>query len=94
MDNKLVLDLIDHLKSKIKLGVIVIVLENEGRFNITIALTKDLIGRLSANELIKNIASIINAKGGGRVDLASAGGADLSKLDQGLSALDKLIDNA
>jgi alanyl-tRNA synthetase len=94
VDNKLVLDLIDQLKSKIKSGIIIVVVKHQDRINITISVTKDLIIKLSANELIKNIAPIINGKGGGRDDLASAGGNNFSGLSKALSVLNNLIDNA
>ena len=49
------------------------------------AVTKDLAGKLHAGKLIQELASVVGGSGGGRPDLAQAGGKDPAKLDQALA---------
>ncbi|HEX7190461.1 MAG TPA: DHHA1 domain-containing protein, partial [Thermoanaerobaculia bacterium] len=50
------------------------------------AVTKDLVTRVPANSLIAKLAPIVGGKGGGKPDLAQAGGKDADKLDQALGS--------
>jgi alanyl-tRNA synthetase len=90
-DNKTILNLIDSLKSKVTTTVIMISNVKEDKFNIVIAVTKDLLEHLSANELIKTIHSIGNGKGGGRPELANFAGVGISELDKALELLETVI---
>ena len=53
---------------------------NEGKVTLLTAVTKDLVDRVPANVLIGRLAPIIGGKGGGKADLAQAGGKDADKL--------------
>jgi alanyl-tRNA synthetase len=53
--------------------------------------TPDLTSRLQAGKLVKEVAAITGGSGGGRADLAEAGGKDPEKLDQALSLVPELV---
>jgi alanyl-tRNA synthetase len=88
--------LADALRSKLGSGVIVLGSTNEGKVTLLTAVTKDLVDRVPANVLIGKLAPIVGGKGGGKPDLAQAGGKDADKLDQALrhakTALEEVID--
>ena len=87
--------LADSLKQKIGSGIVILGTESGEKVFIVAAVTKDLVERVKANELIREIASIIDGGGGGRPDFAQAGGTKPKKLDQALkksySILEKMI---
>jgi alanyl-tRNA synthetase len=87
--------LADSLKQKIGSGIVILGTESGKKVFLVAAVTKDLTERVKANELIREIASIIGGGGGGRPDFAQAGGAKHKKLDQALeksySILEKII---
>jgi len=76
--------LADAMRSKMKSGVVVLGSVNEGKVTLLTAVTKDLIDRVPANALIAKLAPIVGGKGGGKPDLAQAGGKDAEKLPQAL----------
>ncbi|HEX6095756.1 MAG TPA: alanine--tRNA ligase [Thermoanaerobaculia bacterium] len=85
----------DELRSKIKSGVVVIGSASDGKVTLLTAVTKDLLDRVQANTLIGKLAPIVGGKGGGKPDLAQAGGKDPDKLNEALdhapSALRELL---
>jgi alanyl-tRNA synthetase len=76
----------DSIRSKLKSGVVVLGSANEGKVTLLTAVTKDLVDRIPANVLIGKLAPIVGGKGGGKADLAQAGGKDADKLDQALGS--------
>ena len=79
-------NLADTFRAKIKSGVIVIGSLTDGKVTLLTAVTKDLMDRIPANSLIAKLAPIVGGKGGGKADLAQAGGKDPDKLDQALDS--------
>ena len=76
-------------KVKDKLGSAVAVLDSaqpDGRVQLAAGVTKDLTGRVKAGELANFVAGLLGGKGGGKPDLAMAGGADATKLGEALTA--------
>ena len=67
-------DLADRLKGKIKSGIVVLGSVNGPKAFLIVAVTKDLTDRFHAGNLIKPIASMVGGSGGGRPDMAQAGG--------------------
>ena len=63
----------------------------EGKVAILVAVTADLTAKIKAGDIIKHIAPIVGGTGGGRPDLAQAGGRDASKLDDALSKVATLL---
>ncbi len=79
----------DRLRDRVGSGVVVAGSENKGKVALIAMVTKDLTRRIHAGNLIKEVARITGGGGGGRPDMAQAGGTDASKLDD---ALDKVFD--
>jgi alanyl-tRNA synthetase len=92
-DPKKMRELSDTLKDKIGSGIIALACDNEGKANILVAVTKDLTGRFNAGRFIKAIAPVIGGSGGGKPDLAQAGGNDISKLNEALEMLPSLVES-
>ena len=63
----------------------------DGKVALLVAVTPDLTAKIKAGDIIKNIAPIVGGTGGGRPDLAQAGGRDPSKLDEALNKVAKLV---
>jgi alanyl-tRNA synthetase len=63
----------------------------DGKVALLVAVTADLTSKIKAGDIIKNIAPIVGGTGGGRPDLAQAGGRDPSKLDEALSKVVTLV---
>ena len=79
-------ELADLLRDKMQSGVVVLGADFGDRPNFLAAVTKDLVDRgVHAGNLVKAIAAVTGGSGGGRPDLAQAGGRDSSKLDEALS---------
>lgn len=94
MDNtesKTIVELIDKFKDKLGTGVVVIGAVNGDKVNLAVGVTKDLTSQYKAGEIVGKLAAIVGGKGGGRPDLAQAGGTDISKIDQALTEAKALI---
>ena len=76
--------LVDQLRDKIGSGVVVLGSASNGNVALIVGVTKDLTGRLQAGKVIGPVAQKVGGKGGGRPDLAEAGGKDASALDAAL----------
>ncbi|HKZ17101.1 MAG TPA: alanine--tRNA ligase [Geobacteraceae bacterium] len=90
-DPKGMRELSDTLKDRIGSGVIVIGCEKDGKANLLVAVTKDLSSRLKAGDIIKSLTPIIGGSGGGKPELAQAGGTRPEKLDEALEAVYGLV---
>ena len=77
-------NLADTFRSKLKSGVVVLGSTTDGKVTLLVAVTKDLIDRVPANKLIAELAPIVGGKGGGKPDLAQAGGKDADKMNEAL----------
>jgi len=90
-DPKGLRELSDTLKDRLGSGVIAIGAEKDGKATLLVAVTKDLTSRFKAGDLIKGLAPIIGGSGGGKPELAQAGGSMPEKLDQALEKLYELV---
>ena len=78
----------DDLRSKVPSGVVAIAAEQEGgKVSLIVAVSKDLHGRFTAPALIKDAAAAVGGSGGGRPDMAQAGGTDPAGIDEAFSRL-------
>jgi alanyl-tRNA synthetase len=77
-------NLADTFRSKLKSGVVVLGSVTDGKVTLLTAVTKDLLDRVNANTLINKLAPIVGGKGGGKPDLAQAGGKDPDKLNEAI----------
>ena len=78
-------NLADTFRSKLKSGVVVLGSTTDGKVTLLTAVTKDLLDRVQANTLIGKLAPIVGGKGGGKPDLAQAGGKDAERLNEALA---------
>ena len=85
----------DALKSKLPSGVACIVAPTEdGKVTVLISVSKDLLGKFTAPALIKDVAALVGGSGGGRPDMAQAGGTDASGMDKAIAKLKELVAGA
>jgi alanyl-tRNA synthetase len=78
-------NLADTFRSKLKSGVVVLGSATDGKVTLLTAVTKDLLDRVQANTLIRKLAPIVGGKGGGKADLAQAGGKDADRLNEAIA---------
>ncbi|HET6181652.1 MAG TPA: alanine--tRNA ligase [Candidatus Sulfotelmatobacter sp.] len=76
--------LVDQLRDKIGSGVVILGSASDGNVSLIVGVTKDLTGRVQAGKVIGPVAQKVDGKGGGRPDLAEAGGKDPGGLDAAL----------
>jgi len=91
MDVKTLRDFGDKLRDRIRSGIILLGSKNEGKAMLLCIVTKDLTDRYHAGNIIKAIAPIVGGSGGGRPDMAQAGGAKPENLAQALEKLAGMI---
>jgi alanyl-tRNA synthetase len=85
--------LADQLRDKLKSGVIALgAATGEGMVSLLVVVTKDLTGRLKAGDLIKTMAAEVGGTGGGRPEMAQAGGKDAGRLDAALEKVFSLVE--
>jgi alanyl-tRNA synthetase len=84
--------LVDQLRDKIGSGVVVLGSAGEGGVSLIVAVTKDLTSRVQAGKVIGPLAQKVGGKGGGRPDMAEAGGKDVSELDAALSGVYAVVE--
>jgi alanyl-tRNA synthetase len=77
----------DQLKSKLKSAAIVLGAVNDGKVSLIAGVTADLTSKVKAGELVNYVAQQVGGKGGGRPDMAQAGGTDASKLSGALESV-------
>lgn len=92
VDVKTLRETLDNLKDKLAPAVIVLATIVNEKINLVVGVTKDIINRISAVELIHNLAERIGGKGGGRADMAQAGGSNVKALTETLAAVVPLVD--
>ncbi|HAX61590.1 MAG TPA: alanine--tRNA ligase [Elusimicrobia bacterium] len=81
----------DNLKNKIKSGIVVLGSVIDEKPTLIVSITKDLADKFDARIIVKEISKIVGGGGGGKIDLAQAGGKDISKLDEAISSVEKII---
>ena len=85
-------DLTEKILDKLQSGVVVLGAAHEGKVNFSVMISKDLVKKgLHAGKMIKEIASIAGGGGGGRPDMAQAGGKNAEKLNEALDIVNSLL---
>ena len=87
VDPKSLRDTVDRLKEKLGKSVVVIGGASDGKVRIAAGVSKDLISRISAGNLINFVAQQVGGRGGGRPDFAQAGGSQPENLDGALGSV-------
>jgi alanyl-tRNA synthetase len=85
--------LVDQLRDKIGSGVVVLGSASNGNVSLIVGVTKDLTGRVQAGKVIGPMAEKVGGKGGGRPDLAEAGGKDAGALDAALDGVYGVVES-
>ena len=93
-DGKALLALVDQLKNKLGQAVILLGGVHDDKVVLVSGVTKDLTARLKAGDLMKQAATVVGGKGGGRPDMAQGGGVDASALDAALALAVPFVENA
>ena len=86
--------LADQLRDKLRSGVVALGAANDGKVSLLVVVTKDLVGRLKAGELIKEMAIEVGGTGGGRPEMAQAGGKNPDGLNPALEKVFGLVQKA
>ncbi len=85
LDKSQMRNLVDELRGKLGSGVVALgAATAEGKVSLIVGVTKDLTGRVQAGKIVGALAAKVGGKGGGRPDLAEAGGSDVGSLDAAL----------
>ncbi|MBV8633361.1 MAG: alanine--tRNA ligase, partial [Burkholderiaceae bacterium] len=77
----------DKLKDKLKSAAIVLAAVNDGKVSLIAGVTSDATGKVKAGDLVNFVAQQVGGKGGGRADMAQAGGTDPTGLPKALQAV-------
>ena len=92
VDPRMMREIADRMRQKHGSAVVALGSDlGDGKVALLVAVTADLTSKIKAGDIIKNIAPIVGGTGGGRPDLAQAGGRDPSKLDEALAKVVTLV---
>jgi alanyl-tRNA synthetase len=92
LDKAQMRNLVDELRGKLGSGVVVLgAATAEGKVSLIVGVTKDLTARVQAGKVVGALAAKVGGKGGGRPDLAEAGGSDVGALDATLAAAKDIV---
>ena len=86
-DAKVLRETLDQLKNKLGTAAIVLGSVHEGKVTLIAGVTSDLQGKVKAGELVNAVAQQVGGKGGGRPDMAQAGGTQPENLDAALASV-------
>ena len=92
IDRAALRNLADRCRAQIRSGVVVLGNVVDGKVSLIAAVTKDLTDKLDAGKIVKQAAAYVEGSGGGRKDLAEAGGKNPAKLDESLQAVPAIIE--
>jgi alanyl-tRNA synthetase len=84
-------DMVDRFRDKMASGIVVLGAASDGKALLIVGLTPDLTGRYHAGKIVKGLAAIVGGGGGGKPDLAQAGGSRPEKLDEAIAQVPALI---
>jgi alanyl-tRNA synthetase len=83
---------VDKLKDRLKSAAVVLASSEGGKVTLIAGVTDDLTAKVKAGELVNFVAQQVGGKGGGRPDLAQAGGTDPAKLPQALASVKRWVE--
>jgi alanyl-tRNA synthetase len=84
-------ELADRIKDKLGSGIVVLGAKKGDKVMLICVVTKDLIGRFKAGDIMARLSQAVGGKGGGRPDMAQGGGNRPEKLDDALNTIDQII---
>jgi alanyl-tRNA synthetase len=86
-------NLADTLRQKLGSGIVVLGMESGGKATLLVAVTDDLTGRVKAGDVVRPLAAVVGGRGGGKPNLAQAGGPDADKLDEALGEAAETVES-
>ncbi|MEP2651968.1 MAG: alanine--tRNA ligase [Paraglaciecola sp.] len=87
VESKVLRTMVDDLKNQLGSGVVVLGVDQDSKVSLITGVTKDLVTKVKAGELVNYIAQQVGGKGGGRPDMAQAGGSQPENLDIALASV-------
>ena len=87
VDPKSLRDMVDQLKNRLGSGIVFLAVPAESKYPLAAGVTKDLIGKVKAGDLLKMVAAQVGGKGGGRPDFAQGGGSEPENLTAALESI-------
>ncbi len=91
LDAKALRELADKVRDKLQSGVVVLGSAHGDKAALLVAVTKDLTAKHNAGKLVAAMAEVVGGKGGGKPDMAQAGGPNKDKLDEALKRVESLL---
>ncbi len=91
LDGKKMREMADQLRDRLASGVIILGGESDGKAALLVAVTADLTDRLQAGTIIRSLAEQVGGRGGGRPELAQAGGSEPQNLDKALASATDVV---
>ncbi len=92
LDRGQVRTLVDNLRGKLGSGVVVLGgVQEDGKVALIVGVTKDLTSRVQAGKIVAKLAQMVGGSGGGRPDMAEAGGKDAGQLDSALRSAPQIV---
>ena len=91
-DREALRQLADGLRQKMGSGVVVLAAGEDGKVSLITAVTKDLTNRLHAGKMVQELAKHVGGSGGGRPDLAEAGGKDVAGIETAIAQVHPLVE--
>ncbi|WP_369310122.1 alanine--tRNA ligase [Providencia rettgeri] len=92
-DPKLLRTMVDDLKNQLKSAIIVLSTTSGDKVSMIVGVTNDLTAKIKAGDLISYVAQQVGGKGGGRPDMAQAGGTDVSALPAAMSSVEEWVES-
>ncbi len=92
LDKSQMRNLVDELRGKLGSGVVALGAASEGKVSLIVGVTKDLTSKIQAGKVVSQLAALVGGKGGGRPDLAEAGGSDAGALDGALAKAASIVE--
>ena len=94
LDRSSLRQLADQLKNRLQSGVVVLGTPIDGKVSLVAMVSDDLTDRIQAHQLIRKLARLVGGGGGGRPDMAEAGGRDVSRLGEALEQTYRLVEES
>jgi alanyl-tRNA synthetase len=94
VDRDALRQMVDTLRQKLGSGVVVLASAEDGKVALITGVTKDLIPKLHAGKIVQELAKLVGGSGGGRPDLAEAGGKDTSNVESALSTVYPMLERS
>lgn len=90
-DAKSLRGMAETLRDKLGTAVVVLACENDGKVQVVAAVSKSLVARMKAGEIVSHVAQVLGGKGGGKPDLAMAGASDATHLAEALAGVEAFL---